>query len=38
MPSKLIDETKILPKKDRVQETINASLADVKKHYKVTLL
>ena len=38
MPSKLIDETKILPKKDRVKETINASLEDVKKLYKVTIL
>ena len=38
MPSKLIEETKILPKKDRVKETINASLEDVKKLYKVTIL
>ena len=38
MNSKLIEETKILPKKDRVKETINASLEDVKKLYKVTIL
>ena len=38
MPSKLIEETKILPKKDRVKETINASLDDIKKLYKVTML
>jgi hypothetical protein len=38
MTSKLIEETVVLPKKDRVKETINASLEDVKKLYKITIL
>ena len=33
-----MEETKVIPKKDRVKETINASLEDVKKLYKVLIL
>ena len=33
-----MQEIKILPKKERVKETINASLEDVRKLYKVTML
>ena len=38
MTNKLIEETIILPKKDRFTETINASSEDISKLYKLTLL
>jgi hypothetical protein len=38
MTDKLIEETIILPKKDRFTETINASLEEICKLYKVVLL
>ena len=38
MSDKLIEETIVLPQKDRVKETINASLEDVGKLYMVAIL
>jgi len=38
MSDKLIEETEVLPKKDRVKETINASLEDVRNLYVVSIL
>jgi len=38
MKNKLIEETAVLPKKDRVKETINATLEDIRNLYVVSIL